>query len=349
MRVSKSLFNVILSLITINSKSFAFGENQMGNLENKPIVTDIIGHDSINNKENILKIQDDFPVYEDFKIITHEKTVYITVEPSTVFITLTQTNLLTETTTQTETETKIATKTSISTVSITPFLKTVESKGLVLTEAPIGNKTNTISKEIYLTNTKLKFNSSQSIFNNDDKIINNTITSINNNNKLDKNLFKTKGELDMILGNGDKFTEASKTNGGGIYKFNETTILKIQTLSPISSLLLLSTTTTNNINISKTTTLFPSSTINKIIPISSISSSFDSNTYINPTKTISVVNNDTYHNESGLEQLLRNFSPYTNLPHAEYGMTNSGNRINHYYVFEMLASGILAIAIDSLF
>lgn len=348
MRVNKSLFHIILTLYTVIqlSKSFAFGEDQIEDLGTKPIVNDIIGHDSINNKENILKIQDDFPVYEDFKIITHEKTVYITIEPSTIFITLTKTDLFTETITETETETKLATKTSISTVSVTPFSSKTDSKNLVLTQTLIINKTNTISKEIYLTNSNFKNNSSYFISNNNNnnKIIYSTISSTYNNDKMDKNLFITKGELDMILGNGNKFSELSKTNGG-IYKFNETTLLTIETLSPISLLL----STTNNVTISKTSLSL--STINKIIPnipTTLISSSFNLNNNIKPTKTL-ISTNDTYYNESGLEQLLRNFSPYTNLPYADYGMTNSGNKINHYYVVEMLASGILAIAIDSLF
>jgi hypothetical protein len=77
------LKHVLFLLITLQH---SFAEENIISEEDLP-------HDSLEAEENVLNIQDDF-LYEDYEVITQKETVYVTLEPTTVFFTLTETTTL---------------------------------------------------------------------------------------------------------------------------------------------------------------------------------------------------------------------------------------------------------------
>lgn len=289
------------------------------NVENQYQEQNVILHDSIDKNIDLLNIQDDFPVYENFKFITQEKTVFVTLEPTTVFITVTKTvdNTVTYFPT-TEFETK---NTSITAVS--PSSAIVETSKPFVT-SKYGNST------ILPISTKTA-----------------------STNLVQKELMTTTGELDMILGGRNKvLTEMQSTSSieastsvstlNPITDVTSTTIFDVTPSelfipTPIESFI----TTASETSIAEVTFPITSFTVSNpvsstIIHVSSTSiykmkeessssgkitdsRKLESKT-VGFTSSYSSMSNYT---SNGLEQLLDNFSPYTDLPKADYDFTNA--------------------------
>ncbi|KAG0683223.1 hypothetical protein C6P42_001537 [Pichia californica] len=390
MRMNITLLKITLLLSTLGincglSNAVGIKGEQESNDLIEPLqvqsnIDDIIVHDSISNKENVLKIQDDFPVYENFKVITTEKTVYITQSASTIYITVTE-YVTTMFETQTQIETNMLTTTETKTATVTQIIEPVSSSSEIqslsssfdenesikkttafpivtsfspiitnsimdnvssISSAPITSLDSLLSVSLYSSyvsasptiGTTLNSNITTSHIK-ESKYLSSIIPTTIESKILAKEttssynkIFTTKGELDMILGDRNKLLtnlKSSLSSKTSITPSNEilssktgeltsTNINESDNVSTGSSTLVIQT-------LKPESSLVPSVSFTTIGPITT-PTSINSNSSSN---NLSIFNN-TYHNDSGIEQLLRNFSPYTDLPHAEFEMSNDGNR-----------------------
>lgn len=418
MKACNLLINIVVALRAIyGANSGVLAEEIIEEVLNDSTelpVEEIHGHDSIDNKENVLNIQDDFPVYENFEVVTQEKTIYITkgTETITIYSTITvkgmmtTTILATTTTTETKTttfipefiptwiptlipipiptsfiessyittnldtnthntvetsqintsveelptpglESKLSTTSLINTES-TSKLQTVLTSSFVPTEIPDYAPTTT---SVESDTTPSAITSMEegakplTSYSTEEKTTLNVIEPSSRENEL----FTTKGELDMILGDRRKLdfeniseksiykpTRTFELENGGLSKdiisttdtIRSDTIVDIplvgssseftiQTLTPTLSTDLL---TTQFTSYPAASTLSPSTTFKNI----SSSMPYEEHTS-NGNSTNKVFHNGTTQ-ETGLEHLLKHFSPYTDLPAADYEITNGCNR-----------------------
>lgn len=296
-----------------------------------------IPHDSLNSSENILNIQDDFPVYENFQYITEEKTVYVTLNPTTIFVTITETVVPTNTIVITETKKEFVVPTSVPISNSTSIEEIISSVIIIETKTDI---TTSLTTE-YVKATNILTPPSLSL-----PISNTTISStsisisipiVTSSSILE--VIPGAGELDMILGDRKNFFETSKS-------FKPTILSTSIVPSPIKSSVSIPSST--NVIISDTTTPINDLTItnsnNIFDPFSNVitTSTTPSSTAVNYSTSQSYYTKTLYNNNgssngngtntngnnmTGLEQLLENFSPYTDLPAADYELSNDGNRV----------------------
>lgn len=294
-------------------------------------------HDSLNNKDNVLAIQDDFNVYENFQYITHEKTVFVTLNPTTVYVTITEIVKPSETpiestanissdTLPKETEITSAVvspsptevivgSTSFSTIDKSAPTPVISSVVVVETETAI---------ETQLT-TKIVYESQK--YTNATSEVLTTSTPVTSSSLSSINFSPTTGDLDMVLGDRKQFMKDRTNTPSSAVSF-PSELLDTESSPVAFSTIALSV--TEGTKISNTISTTEAST----------SSAWFYNPYsdnVKPTSDSSIssiINKGNFsapqtvaQNLTGFEQLLENFSPYHDLPTADYEVTNGGNRL----------------------
>lgn len=376
MKVS-SLLNAFFVMATMKTKIGVFA-NKAELEEDSQENEHVIGHDSLNNKENILNIQDDFSVYENFQILTQDKTVYVTLSPTTVYVTLTKT-VGTTTTVYPNTHIPIVLNSPVvSNDTPTPTKKIVSSSVFVITTetAVVTSLTTTTAIPAPPTITSAT-----------------TAVPISADGEeaapLD-DFAITRGELDVILGGDQKYTELlnSTTTAGTVRKiespvqestnpadasislarskteFKATSEYPpVSTSVPTSTTPLTSAVPTSSIEPFSTEILsasaFTSASTSLILTSSpgalpltssvltsttaSSSRSPVNSSVVNRNVTSPTISDKNQQNATGLEQLLKNFSPYTDLPSADYEYSSGGNSIKAFTVLKGLLTVMAAL------
>lgn len=364
MKVS-SLLKAFFVLATMKTKIGAFANN-VEPVESSQSAEQILGHDSLNNKENVLNIQDDFPVYENFQVLTQEKTVYVTLTPTTVYVTVTKT-VGTTTTVYPNTHAPIIVNSSVASKGFnSPSKEVVSTSVLVVT-----TETAVVTS---LTTTTATPDTTTAILT--------TTAGIEEEEDSASEVFTTtKGELDMVLGDRRKYLEllnsttsyetVPKTSLGApestvpVYGTASSVVPQsetddVQVPTPTNSLALTLSTLPAETFFSETSSTvaspllsavsssvaFPASSSSTFVASTSVLTSFYpvNSLIVNHNSTAPTNSSDASHqNATGLEQLLRNFSPYTDLPSADYEYSNGGNSIGGSIALQRLLTVFVAI------
>lgn len=288
-------------------------------------------HDSLNNKDNVLAIQDDFSVYENFQYITQEKTVFVTLTPTTVYVTITKVIEPKEMELPDQvTVTEVVSSTSLPALpvsveeSTTTFLMTqsaptplISSVVIVATETAVKTYFTT---EIFI-HSEMYANVSSSV-----------ITGVSSTSSYvvptgtDIRLFPTTGELDMVLGDRKSFMNYASTTFSSVSSKSYAAPSFEVPIAPITESVT-ETLVTETFDVSSVVSTITTNTPEPLT-LDPFSDAFTS------TTTSSVSNGGNYtvsqtvaQNMTGLEQLLENFSPYHDLPTADYELSNGGGRL----------------------
>ncbi|GAV30133.1 hypothetical protein PMKS-003640 [Pichia membranifaciens] len=337
----------------------------------------VIGHDSLNNKENILNIQDDFSVYENFQILTQDKTVYVTLSPTTVYVTVTKTVGTTTTIYPNTHIPKVLNSPVVSNDTPTPTKKIVSSSVFVVTTETAVVTSLTTTTAIRAPSTITPATTAVPIIADEEEAA-----------PLD-DFATTRGELNVILGGGQKYTElVNSSTTAEIVRTIESPVEEstnpahasislarsntefkatseyppVSTSVPTLTTPLTSAVPTLSIKpfsteissasafTSTSTALSPTSSSGALPLTSSVLTSTNAYTSRSPVNS-SVVNrnvtsptiSDKNQNATGLEQLLKNFSPYTELPSADYEYSSGGNSIKAFTVLKGLLTVMAAL------
>lgn len=354
MKVS-SLLKALFVMAAMETRFRAFANN-VDVEQNSQESEHVIGHDSLNNKENILNIQDDFSVYENFQILTQEKTVYVTLSPTTIYVTVTKT-VGTTTTVYPNTHIPIVLNSPVvSTEAPTPTKKIVSSSVFVVTTetAVVTSLTTTTAIQVPPTVSPTTTTAP---------------TSTDKEEPVPSNDFATtRGELDMILGDRQKYmellnntttaAEAVKTVESPVHESSapvygsvfsvlsqkepESTTEYVPVSTPV-----LTTPLTSAVPPLSTepfsTEISSAPASASLIPTSSshfpVKSSLVNRNVTGPTTSADT----NQQNATGLEQLLKNFSPYTDLPSADYEFSNGGSGIKAFTVLQGIVTVMAAL------
>lgn len=372
MKVS-SLLKALFVMAAMETRFRAFANN-VDVEQNSQESEHVIGHDSLNNKENILNIQDDFSVYENFQILTQEKTVYVTLSPTTIYVTVTKT-VGTTTTVYPNTHIPIVLNSPVvSTEAPTPTKKIVSSSVFVVTTetAVVTSLTTTTAIQVPPTVSPTTTTAP---------------TSTDKEEPVPSNDFATtRGELDMILGDRQKYmellnntttaAEAVKTVESPVHESSapvygsvfsvlsqkepESTTEYVPVSTPVLTTPLTSAVpplstepfSTEISSAPASASLIPTSSSVALPSASSASASTSTSSSHFPVKSSLVNRNVTgpttsadtnQQNATGLEQLLKNFSPYTDLPSADYEFSNGGSGIKAFTVLQGIVTVMAAL------
>ncbi|TID14133.1 hypothetical protein CANINC_004779 [Pichia inconspicua] len=298
---------------------------------------EVVLNDSLADQDSILDIHHNSISSESLHTVTKEKTIYVTLNPTTIYVTVTGTP---ESTSNLSSYAGISKSLNVSTISTetSNILESIEitkspPNSIVIvtkTEIELVSSTKVVkpSLEIMESNSEVKNTSTSPYF------LNTTIaletTSVHGT--------QTMGELKLLIGD--------HQNLGQMSQEERTTRLVLPTSSS-SETLQFQTTNTAVLKAPKQTSTvtefqedkFSSSVTSEIIwgfnpfedfiPASETAfRSPESSTFVSqPSRFNETYNTAIANNQTGLDHLLENFRPYTDLPTADYTLVNSGNQI----------------------
>lgn len=328
---SKMYFISFTYLVFVLSIVFCYEDNK-----------EITVNESLLDQDGIADLQEEPFDLDDPQIVTKEKTVYVTLNPTTVYVTVTEgaesSSLLEEDATSILSPSKsvlILIPTSSRSDSTENMLPTKNSI-VVVTKTEIEHLSLTKVLKHVSTETKSNFEVTTSMMS---SYFFNTTTTTTRSSSLSSTYDYVKftqslGELNLLLGDRQKDDKDSSLLSPTISSDTEVfTIQPISVTGVVEFPVQTSATSTykdhsHSISTrSKQTWTFEMSDG----PAPTFESAYEtskSSTLKPQLKTILLkekYNTVSYTNQTGLEHLFENFRPYTDLPTANYTLTNSGN------------------------
>lgn len=343
----------IISQILFTLAAIEFANAKPSNLfTKKPFLEEMLvsqedsPYDSLDNNVNFLQIQENTPDFENVQFITEHEVVYVTLDPETVYVTITEapneiatvqpdvpvivttTDVITGNPTLTDV-TKPIRLNSKTTVPVATTVKEIISSVIVIeTETAIETSFTTQTVAPASTNSPVVL----------------TSTKIN--------------DLKMILDDGQKYTHSSSANNKEASSTEDAVDITTTTFQVTDATDIVCTTfceeqdetkaielTTTSMLVSTPGTSLWTSTLNdaveivstkspEITPILRSSMSFStilaSSSDYYPLQTTNTSATLIHSNVTGFDQLLENFSPYRGLPTADYTLANGASNMVNY-------------------
>lgn len=325
--------------------------------------------------DSLVSQESNLEVYEDsspdlYQVVTKEKTVYVTLNPTTVYVTVTEApEQIVETSLTDSTEfssiQKVTSTISETVESQKSFSESTTADHLVSDTVVVIIKTETevisTTKHVKPTLTWSEPLSTSLVYSNSSIELTSILpTSSTKSSTITTPITESSGNLDLLLGDRQKFvdlltssvpktTSSVKTQSYYI----QTTSVPIQLVPDETSVpvetIVTSETATRQTATSETATEseiqnnyswgfnpyekvgVTTSAINSFIQSSS------SSKHNGISTIVQTISSGVQRNQTGLEHLLENFSPYTDLPTASYTMANSGLSLNAGVCMSFLA------------
>lgn len=332
---TSSFLNLIVAIFAIKNINLCLAESKIHDSLHKGTIE----HSNSNYKKtgHVLNIRDNIQFYEDPKTANGEKTVYITLDPKTVYVTVTETAKDISKAKKTTTDASSKHKSKVATTGLT-----------------IDGQTSSITSLIN------DFFSSVTVVKTETSVLTSlTTTTIKETKKIltsaPKDLMSEIGPFDMILGDRQKYVNliTSKTSVADNMNSATSSIKEIITPKPSIEFVVIS-----SIPLPSTSTSTVASSIISLISNDNKQTTFDNATITygrtsfckSPLSTYLVAKNTTVQrNTTGSEDFLRNVRPYTGLPTSDDVFSNGGSKINgDFSLSNIMLSMIVVLAICSI-